>query len=518
MRKNVHRGSRLASLLGGASLALAICFTTPVAARPIGGGAHAASTAGAQERATLREEREAAREQRLASRAQRREERLHAREERLDERERRRGGQPQATQPTAPVEEGSGRGAGACRVTIEASAARITAGESVTIFGKASCPSGIDAARQTITITQSGRTRGVHSFASLATATVETDGSYELAPQAPSANTIFRATLGRHSARTVVRVAPTVTLSALPTAQASARPGSRGARRSAATFAGTVSPAAAGTLLSLQETYPEDGEQWRTIAFGRVGEGGAYSISHGFSEPGEVKIRVIAHTKGVNVPGASEAISYTVAQPQNPQLTIASSADPILSGQSATLSGVAAGTPGQTVNLLARSKGGEFATVASTTTDPTGAYSFTQSPAQSTTYEVSDAGAKSIAIFEAVEYRVVTETPPSTLTAGSPLSLSGTVSPAPGATVVYLERENPSALGFHAIATGAVAPDGSFTITHTFASAGSAVLRVAVPGDALHRLGATAPFTVALQAAPAAALTPEAPAPPTTEP
>jgi hypothetical protein len=480
-----------------------------------------------------REARLHEREARLQEREARLHEREAARAERLSERERRRGERAQrhgsrAATPSTPSTRG-------CTITIQTSAARITAGESVTVFGQVTCPAdagvhpadagaganpgteadaGTGAGRE-VTIERAGRGRGVaRAFAAPDTVTTEADGSYQLPPTALEANTVFRARIGRHGAHVAVRVAPVVTLNApAPTAQPSSLgEHGRSARRQRPTFTGTVAPAAAGARVALQVSYPADGEQWRTIAYGDVLDG-RFSISHGFKIPGEAKVRVIAHPKGANSAGVSETVTYSVPQPQNPQLTIQASSNPISFGQSVTLSGVAAGPSGQTVTLLAHAKGAGFAPVATSTTDDAGNYQFTQAPQQNTYYEVSDASTRSVVLFEGVKYVLTLTPPPTTLAATQPLSISGSVTPAQAGTTVHLERRGAASVGFHAIASAVVNADGTFTVTHTFESATSATLRVRVAGDARNQGCASAPFTVAVTTAPAAALAPEAPAP-----
>ncbi len=496
----------------------------------------------AAEREALAQEREALRtarsEERAAARSERQADRAQRRAARAQERAARREGSsaagegsttPSASAPSTPsAPAASTRG---CSVTIETSASSITAGEAVTVFGKVSCPAtsepgsasaaAADGNRQ-VSIEQTQRGGGVpRVFAALGTASTEADGSYQLPPVTLQANTVFRVRLGRHGAHTAVRVAPLVTLNAPspaeaapPTAQPSSVSGHmRLARRSKTTFTGTVAPAGTGARVALQVSYPADGEQWRTIAYGDV-VNGSFSISHGFRIPGEAKVRVLAHPKGANAPGVSEALTYTVAQQQNPQLTILGSADPISFGQSVTLSGVAAGAAGQTVTLLARTAGGSFAPVATSTTDESGNYQFVASPQQSTYYEVSDATTRSAVLFEGVRYVLaLAPPPPATVAAGEALAISGSVTPARAGTTVYLDRRGASGFGFHAIATATVNPDGTFTLSHTFESATSATLRVRVAGDAQNQGSASAPFAVTVTTAPAAALGPEPAAP-----
>ena len=499
-----HRlGSTHASALTTAAL-IALALASPAAARDAGERAGRAA-----ERLTRVEERVSARNERRAAREAQRAARLQQRAER-----RAPSPTPSSTGETASVT--STRG---CSLTIETSAARITAGETVSVFGKVSCPTGTNAGDRQVTIEQSPLDGAARSFLALGKAQSETDGSYQLPPQALQANTIFRARLGRHGAHTSVRVAPAVTLSATggessPTATpASAGGHAHPARRDKATFSGTATPAADGARVALQVAYAADGEQWRTIAFGQVQEG-RFSISHAFKIPGEAKVRAIVHPRGGNAPGVSEAVAYTVPAPQNPQLTIEASADPIAFGSPVTLSGVAAGASAQSVTLLARTAGGSFAPLTTAETDPSGDYSFQVSPTQSSYYEVSDATSHSVALFEGVKYVLALDPPPASITAGQPLSIVGSLAPTGNAgQTVYLERRGGAGIGFHAIASATVQGDGSFTLSHVFETATSATLRVRVGSDAQLQGSASPAFTVTVGAAPASTLAPEAGAP-----
>jgi hypothetical protein len=521
----VRLRSRRATLTATGALALLL-------AGSVAGSALAAPSAErAAERAARAEERTAARAERQATRAQEREARI---QQRTARREALHAGSHHATsEPPASETSGSGTpgtgpsaaeaatpaSARGCSATIEASAARIVAGETVTVFGKVSCPGGLaDAKRQVITVseaTPAGGGANARSFATLAPATPEADGSYQLAPVTLSANTMFRVRVGRHGAHTSVRVAPTVTLTApAPVAlPSSIRAHARAAQRNKTTFSGTVSPASAGARVALQVAYAADGEEWRTIAFGQVVEG-RYSITHGFRIPGEAKVRVVAHAKGGTAPGVSEAVSYTIPAPQNPQLTILASANPLSFGESVTLSGVAAGAVTQPVTLLARTAAGAFAPLATTTSDASGNYSFVQTPEVNTYYEVNYGSEKSIALFEGVKYGLTLSEPQATTAAAAPFTVSGSVTPARAGTTVYLERASAAGIGFHAIASGPVAADGTFSLAHTFESATKATLRVRVAGDAHNRGSASASFALAVTPAPAATLTPEASAEP----
>ncbi len=389
---------------------------------------------------------------------------------------------------------------GKCQLSLEASDARVIAGATVTLSGKLQCASATDSSAQPLVILQREHAAGISE---VATASTVQDGSFVVPDLTVTANTIFivRAP-GARRARVAVKVAPLVTLTGPSDAQLATRTGAgvAGTRHSRFTFTGTVTPAAAGERVTLQRQYGATDEQWHPIAFARVQEDGSFSVSHGFRTPGVLSVRVVVHPKG-EIAGASEPLSYVIAQAQNPQLTIASSADPVSSGASVQITGVALGAPGQTVKLLARTPGHPFAPVAEAQTDAGGAYAFTVSPLQSTTYRVSSASTISTPLFEGVKYDLTLNTPPSSVAAGAPLSFTGTLLPAHPGEIVFLERENASGTGFRPLDVASVEADGSYTIAHTFTHQGTWMLRVRVPADAESQGSTSAPFALTVTAA-----------------
>jgi hypothetical protein len=452
----------------------------------------------AEERATRRAEEKAARRQereaRRAARAQERRARHSAREvSGSSPRDASSNGAPSESAGGAPGDEPSASNQRPCHLAV-APASRITRGETVTVIGKLVCPSGVSAAEVPVTLY---RHEPARALALLGTATTAADGSFQLKPAAFDTNGIlyFRTPQAR-DARTVVRVAPQVTLTA--TSQASVASGhSRPGVRARATFTGSVSPADAGALVTLQIAYVESAERWRSVAFGRVEPDGSYSIAHAFRTPGEAKVRSIVQAGGLNMAaGISEPLPYDVAQPQNPRLTIQTAADPISYGQSVTISGVAAGADGQPITLLARARGNAFAAVATVTTDASGHYSFTQEPLARTHYRVTDATAQSTVLFESVGFALAAGATPNAVQAGQQQTFSGTLAPAHLGEAVYLEREYASGIGFYVIDVGTVDAASEYTIVDSFAAPGRGIMRIKVPTDG-ERDGTTSPpFTV----------------------
>lgn len=373
----------------------------------------------------------------------------------------------------------------------------ITAGETATISGLISCPPDVRAADQRVAIYQS-QPGLQQAAASPTTVTAAADGSYSFTSAALSANTLFRVHVGRHGAHTVVKVAPHVTLAmATPSAQTSAlADGQRRARRDRVTFVGTVDPYQSGAQVELQVAYASAPDLWRTVAYGRVGEDGSYSIAHSFHTPGETLVRAVAHAGKHKVPAASESLSYDATQPQNPKLTIFSTPDPLTAGQAVTITGAAAGVAGQTVTLMARTPSGPAAQVATTTTDGEGHYSFTQSPLQSTYYRVTDSSTGSTLLAEPVRLSVMPDTIATPAQVGQPFVFTGTIVPATVGVSVRLERENVSGTGFVPVASAISNGESRYEISSSFAKAGTYTMRVKAPNDGKHAASASAPFTV----------------------
>jgi hypothetical protein len=483
---------RLARLSAAALAALAVL---PACSAASPAGAHS------EERAARAGER-VSREEEKAIRSQEREGARNARQE--GEAGASAGETGSGTPPSEPGAPAGPSGAAApksqrgCRVSLEASSTRVTAGEAVTLSGALVCPTSTSAADQQLPVFERAGSTADDSFGAAETVTTEADGSFQLTPGPLQASTVFQIRDGRHRARVAVRVAPEVTISALPTAaQASSTSGqTHSLKRVRTTFTGTVNPAVTGALVALQLAYAATGERWHSVAYARVAADGSYSIAHTFRTAGEVSVRAIVHLGAHYAAAASEPLSYEVPQPQNPQLSIQTSADPLVAGQPLTISGVAAGGAPQPLTLFAQTDGGSFVEVAKTTSEADGDYVFTQMPEQSTYYRVSDASAESTVLFEGVSFSLALTPAPATIQLGQLLTLSGTLTPAPAGQPVDLESEYTNGVRFHVIAVGAVGVESEYTIAHAFEHAGTALLRVTAPGDGEHQAISGAPFTI----------------------
>jgi hypothetical protein len=441
-------------------------------------GAATVSARPAGEAGAAREQRQAERQARRALRQQEREARRASR--------RQRHGEPsaspqQATEgSTPPAEAGSdlsGRSARGCRLELQSSAATVAAGETVTLKGVLQCPTEAAAENRRVEVgTRGSATSGASTLVAHTTSTA--DGSFQLETSPLEANTVFVARAGKRRAHVAVRVTTRVTLAAgaaVPAGSAGASSASRSARRAA--FTGTIAPAREGALVALQAQGA--GGAWHSVAWAHTVAGGGYTVEHSFHVPGPVLLRALVHYHG-KAPGLSETVEYEAAQPQNPNLTVTSSRDPLQYGQTATIAGVAAAGTGQAVTLLARTDGA-YAPVATGVTGAEGSYSFEVAPQRSTLYRVVLAAERSTVLHEAVDFALSPDPVSAVEAAGHSTSFSGTVAPGTAGQRVLLESRYKNGVAFHQIAEGILDAAGRYSIAYSFPRAGTYLLRLRVP-------------------------------------
>jgi hypothetical protein len=293
------------------------------------------------------------------------------------------------------------------------------------------------------------------------------------------------------------------------------------------TFSGTVNPTDAGARVILQRQNAVTGNEWHRIGIGSVQAGGTYTITHTFRVPGDASIRVLVRSDGLNIPSPSNELEYNISQAQNPSLTISSSADPIMYGQSLSISGVLAGGVNYPVTLEARTVHQHgFAPVAQAVTDASGNYSFAaQTPVNSTLYRVIAGNPrcdirvckgplsllKSAVLYEGVKDVLTAEVSATTVDAGEALTFKGTVAPDHSGHVIYLERQNAAGTGFHVVQVGYVLPGSTYSIVHQVYVPGTKVYRIDIPGGPDNGRAVSQLFTVVVTPAPASAIGPEAP-------
>lgn len=409
---------------------------------------------------------------------------------------------------------------GRCNVGLNVAPRQITAGDSVLAFGRLNCTRRASAAAQTVQLFE--HVHGTPGYALAQSTSTDARGFYEMTQVSVQSDSSFyvRSHLAQ-SGRRHVRVAAQVTLVGPPegTQLLTGHP-------NRVTFTGTVNPADAGAQVILQRQNAITGNEWRRIDRGTVESNGTFSIVHRFIVPGDANLRVIVRSDGVNIPSPSNVLTYEISQAQNPQLTIAASSDPIFFGQSVTISGVAAGVASGPVTLLARTvRQHGFAPVAQVSTDSGGAYTFpAQTPVNSTFYEVTTAirpckvphgrvcsasADRSALLYEGVKDVVTAAVSQSMIPAGQTLTFTGMVAPDHTGHIVYLERQNVGNGNFHVVEVATVGAGSAYSIAHTVYVPGTKVYRVRIPGGPENEGAASAPFTIQVTPAPAAALTPE---------
>jgi hypothetical protein len=400
---------------------------------------------------------------------------------------------------------------GRCRIGIEVVPRPVlTAGDPVTIFGRLACRGRVSAADQVVRLFH--HLRGTPpGFTYVQSTTTNAQGFYQFqrADGVVETSRVWHVrSHGAVSANKGVRVAAQVTLSGpAEGTQILTGPANK------VTFTGTVQPADVGARVILQRQNALTGNEWHKIDAGTVEANGGFSIVHTFVVPGDASIRVLVRSQRRDVPSTSNVLGYEISQAQNTELTIASSADPIAYGQSATISGVLKGGAAQPVTLLARTaKQQGFAAVAQTTTNASGEYAFpAQAPVNSTFYKVQGDGRSSAVLFEGVKDVLSAQVSSTSVQEGQKLTFTGSVAPSHTGHAIYLERQNASGEGFHVVQVGTVTPESTFSIVYEVYGTGTAVFRVYIPGGPENGGAASQPFTIQITPAPAAVLAPETP-------
>ncbi|HWX86552.1 MAG TPA: hypothetical protein VNX67_00090 [Solirubrobacteraceae bacterium] len=443
---------------------------------------------------------------------------------------------------------------GRCEIGLNAPS-QIAAGEEVLLFGRLHCLNPVREAHQEVRLFH--HVWGLPGFTYVQSVTTDAAGFYALS-RADGVIETNRAwyvrAQGARSATKRIRVSAQVTLSGPSEGQLSTGFPNR------VTFTGTVAPADIGARVILQRQNSLTGNDWHRIDSGIVepsGTAGVFTILHTFVVPGDANIRVLVRSQGRNVPSESNVLAYSISQAQNPALTIQSSANPIAFGQAVTIAGKVTAGAEQPVTLFARTvRQHGFAPVAQITTNAAGEYSFpAQSPVNSTFYRVQTAAGasccppgaaclrsapmcpllappcnvaasrrphlkhpgcrfnrvSSAVLYEGVRDVLTAQAAPTTVQAGQIVTFSGTVSPDHTGHVIYLERQNAQAPGFHVIQVSFIGAGSAYAIRHVFYQAATKLVRVYVPGGPENQGAASAPFSILVTPAPASTLMPEAP-------
>jgi len=366
-------------------------------------------------------------------------------------------------------------------LTIAATPDPITAGEGVLIYGQLKGPNNVGkriwlfhrinpAAHFTLISVTRTRADGLYEFVRADGVVMSNRNWFVLGPDNTHSRTLHEL------------VSANVTLSASTATTTTAQP---------VTFSGTISPAHAHQRVLLQQQNSVSGNGWQTIASGYTTGASAYSITHRFRSAGSYTLRAFFPNDPRNVASQSAAINLTVQQEQNPSFTINGSAPTVVNGQSVSITGTlyAAGStttaqPNVPITLYGRQGTGAMRAIESGTTDNSGNYSFTQIPLHNMTYRVQTGNgkpAKTAELYVGVQDVVVASLSAPTVTVGSSVKVSGTVTPDHAGHVIYLQEEN-SAGKWVDVQAAVVNGASQFQFAYTAGETGAVNLRVQITG------------------------------------
>lgn len=269
-------------------------------------------------------------------------------------------------------------------------------------------------------------------------------------------------------------------------------------------FTGTVSPANAGHRILLQRQAGLLGDRWVPIDGGFVRADGRYTIVHRFRVPGDRTLRVLLQPNRRTLRSPSTPISITVQQLQAAGFTIGSSSQPIDFGGSVTISGTLTGGANTSVTLFGRDEWrGRLHAIATGATDANGAYSFVQSPARNTVYQVrvtTDPHTRTARLFQGVRDVVSIAASADTAAVGDVVTFSGTVQPDKSGHVILLLRLDGGV--WRTVAVARVGTGSAYAIPFTLAAAGSAQYRTLVPGGPVNQRGLSSAVQVTANPSP----------------
>ena len=383
-------------------------------------------------------------------------------------------------------------------LTIASTPNPITAGEGVLIYGQLKGP---DSANKLVVLYH--RINPAPRFTIIGATHTDSHGFYEFVRADGVVNSNrnwFVRSVGSTHSRTIhERVSAIVTLAA-NTASASTA--------DTVSFTGTVSPAHnhQRVLLQEQDSSAPSGTGWRTIDSGYTDTSSGYTITHRFRTPGSYTLRAYFPNDPRNIAGQSPSVAVTVQQEQNASFTISASAQPIVVGQSETITGTlyssgSTTTPqsNQSVTLYGRTPGtGAFKALQSWTTNSSGAYTFTTMPSYNTAYYVAAGhGEKTAVLYVGVQDVVNAALSASTTTVGGTVHVTGTVTPDHTGHVIYLQQQN-SAGQWVEVATSYLTTGSRFSLIYTPGMAGAVNLRVQITGGpwSIGGISSTMPLNV----------------------
>ncbi len=266
-------------------------------------------------------------------------------------------------------------------------------------------------------------------------------------------------------------------------------------------FRGHVNPNHRFQRVLLQQQAGSS-DEWRTLRSALLGPGSNYAVAYSWRTPGERDLRVVLPEDVRNIRSTSDAVQLTIQQKQVTGFTINTS-NPIQAvGQPVMISGQL--TPGPTaqpafVQLWARpATGGSFQFVGQNPVGPSGAYSFTVTPAVNTIYQARTSFGPhqaSAALWQGVHDLLSLTPSSSTSPVGGQVTFTGNVIPDKTGHVVFLQRLGADG-DWHSVESRFVRAGSAFRFGWTFGKAGTFKFRARIYSDGRSVGWASAPVTI----------------------
>jgi hypothetical protein len=286
-------------------------------------------------------------------------------------------------------------------------------------------------------------------------------------------------------------------------------------------FSGSVDPDHPDQRVVLQEQTDSFGNGWRTIARTTTDDGSNFTFAPTFRSAGDYTLRAVFARDARNITGDSPDVSLTVQQAQNTSFTITGSAPVITDGQPVTISGTlytsgstTAPQPGVSVTLYGKDvSGGTYRAIASTSTGPSGAYSFTQVPQYNMTYRVETGGSSpqsTAELYVGVQDVVTINSSTQTPELGQPVTIGGSVTPQHAGHVIALQELGAGGL-WSDVALTRVEANSDYTFNYVPAQLGNVQLRTQIGGGPANVGADSAPVQLAVTGLAPVASLPAAP-------
>ena len=303
--------------------------------------------------------------------------------------------------------------------------------------------------------------------------------------------TVYASALGARSRSVTEQVAAAVTLSAQTTAAMSGVP---------VALSGTVDPTGhTGEAVLVQE---RDSGAWKTIGRASITAAGTFALSATFTGASIVVLRAELAADSRNEAAHSDPLDLVVSAPQRAGLSLVASSDPIVAGTPVTLSGtLASRDAGATVTLLAGPPSQTPGAIATTTTDASGNFSFTEMPLGDTVYRVSAEHLQSAPVVVGLRPTVALRSSALVGPLGQTLTFAGTAAGAGVGGSVDLQLLGDDG-NFHTVARGVLDAGGgagpAFSLPAMLTDPGARTYRVLVDDGSAWMSGVSGSITVSV--------------------